>query len=160
MWKCTNYRRTEGLTGLQYWSTCPNSNWRLKADQPVFTNKSVCEGAIAAEKNSDPVIYNNSDEDRDRGWAVKLWCFEPETTPPTVLSVTPTDGSNDFPIDDSRVRVDFSEPSQNAPGGNGPYRTASVESTGTDLQCAARYLGTIAPVPGLVRRRCNGARRR
>jgi hypothetical protein len=109
MWKCTIYRRTEGFTGFQYWSSCPNSNWRLKANQPVFTSLSACEDAIGVLKNSDSVIYNNSTEDRMRGYAVKLLCFEPDTTAPTVLSVTPTDGSSDFAIDGSRVRVDFSD---------------------------------------------------
>ena len=109
MWKCTIYRRTEGLTGLQYWSSCPNENWRLKADQPVFTSISDCEDAIRVLKGSDAVIYNNSEEDRARGWAVKLLCFEPDITPPAVLSVTPADGSSGFPIDGSRLRVDFSD---------------------------------------------------
>jgi hypothetical protein len=109
MWKCTIYRRTEGLTGLQYWSSCPDGNWRLKADQPVFTNLSDCEDAIRVQKSSDTVIYDNSDEDRARGWAVKLLCFEPDITSPAVLSVSPADGSNGFPIDGSRLRVDFSD---------------------------------------------------
>ena len=109
MWKCTIYRRTEGLTGLQYWSSCPNSNWRLKADQPVFTSLSACEDAISVLKSSDPVIYNNSSDDRARGWAVKLLCAEPDATPPRVLSVSPADGSTGFPIEGTRLRVDFSD---------------------------------------------------
>ena len=109
MWKCTIYRKTDGFTGIQYWGSCPNNNWRLKADQPVFTSKAVCEDAIRTLKVSDPKIYDNSEEDRTRGWAVKLWCFEPDTKPPAVLAVSPADLSTGFPIEGSRLRVDFSD---------------------------------------------------
>ncbi len=110
MWKCTIYRRTDGLTGIQFWSNCPNENWTLKANQPVFTSLEACEDAIRVLKNSDPEIYNNSEQDRARGWAVKLLCFEPDTKAPAVLSVSPEDESTGFPIDaGSRVRANFSD---------------------------------------------------
>ncbi len=109
MWKCTIYRMTDGFTGLQYWGNCPNENWTLKADQPVFTSLSACEDAIRVLKASDPEIYDDSEEDRARGSATKLLCMEPDTTPPTVLSVSPADGSSSFPAEGSRLRVDFSD---------------------------------------------------
>ena len=109
MWKCTIYRRVDGFTGIEFWSKWPNENWRLKAGQPVFTSLADCEAAINVLKNSDPVIYDNSKEDRDRRWAIKLLCFEPDKTPPTILSVSPANESTGFPIDGSRLRAEFSD---------------------------------------------------
>lgn len=109
IWKCTIYRVVEGLTGAEYWSSCPNDNWNLKANQPVFTGKDACWAAIDVLKKNDAAIYDNSAEDRARGWAVKLWCFEPDNTPPAVLSVSPAEGSSIFAIEGSRLRVDFSD---------------------------------------------------
>lgn len=109
IWWCTVYRMTEGLTGLQYWGSCYGSNWDLLANQPVFTSQEDCDAAIRELKNTDPIIYDNSDEDKQRGWAVKLICSEPDTTAPTVLSLLPADGAGGVSIDGLRVRVAFSD---------------------------------------------------
>ncbi|MCH8074057.1 MAG: Ig-like domain-containing protein [Proteobacteria bacterium] len=109
MWECTIYRQTDGLTGLKFWGSCPGSNWTLRANQPVFGNLEACEAAIQVEKDTDPVVYDNSEEDRNRGWARKLLCAEPDTTAPAVSSVSPEDGSSGFPIDGTTLRVEFSD---------------------------------------------------
>jgi N-acetylneuraminic acid mutarotase len=109
MFRCTVHRQYDGLTGIGFWGLCPNENWNLKSGQPVFPNKDACWTAVEALKRSDPYIYDNSQEDRDRGMAEKLWCFEPDTTPPAILSVSPANDSNDFPVSGSSVHADFSD---------------------------------------------------
>ena len=109
MFSCLIYRKVESFTGIPYWGRCPSGIWHLRSSQPLFTSLAACEDAITVLKNSDPEIYDNSKADRDRGWAVKLWCFEEDVTPPTVISVSPLDESTTFPIEGSRIRAEFSE---------------------------------------------------
>ncbi len=54
MWNCIIYRVVEGLTSAEYWSSCPNDNWRLEADQPVFTSKDACYAAVDVLKKMTP----------------------------------------------------------------------------------------------------------
>jgi N-acetylneuraminic acid mutarotase len=109
MWECTVYYQTDGLTGFQFWGLCPGGNWTPRANQPLFANQAACEVAIDAETNSNTSIYDDSDEDRLRGWAKKLLCLEPDTTPPTVSSISPTDGSTGFPVSGTNLYVEFSD---------------------------------------------------
>jgi N-acetylneuraminic acid mutarotase len=109
MFRCTIHRRFDGLTGLGYWTSCPNDNWNLKSGQPLFAKDADCWAAVDSLKKSDPEVYDNSQADRDRGWAQKLWCLEPDETPPAILFVSPKNESSGFPIDGSRLRADFSD---------------------------------------------------
>jgi len=109
IWECTIYYKTDGLTGIRYWSSCPNDNWTPRANQPVFSNLTDCEAAIRIEKETDSAVWNNSQQDRDRTWARKLVCSAPDTTPPRVLSESPADGSTGFPATGTSVRAEFSD---------------------------------------------------
>jgi len=107
--QCTVYRKTDGLTGLTYWGRCESHTWGPRPDEPIFNNLEACEARIQVLENTVSSVYNNSDEDKARGWARKLFCDEPDTAAPTVLSLSPADGSSGFPIFDTGVRVEFSE---------------------------------------------------
>lgn len=109
IWECAVFYLTDGLTGLQFWGSCPGGNWTPRADQPLFANKAACETAIDLETATNSSIWDNSEQDRLRGWAVKLLCLEPDTTPPTVLSASPADGSTGFPASGTNLYVEFSD---------------------------------------------------
>jgi hypothetical protein len=109
MFRCTVYRRYEGFTGIGYWTLCPDEIWYLRSGQPLFASDEDCWAAVDALKKSDPGVYDNSKEDRDRGYAQKLWCFKRDITPPGILSVSPTNESSTFPIGGSQILAYFSD---------------------------------------------------
>ncbi|MEE8464494.1 MAG: Ig-like domain-containing protein [Gammaproteobacteria bacterium] len=109
IWECTIFYKTDGLTGIRFWSSCPNDNWKPRANQPVFGSLADCEAAIRIEKDTDSAVWNDSQQDRDRTWARRLVCSAPDTTPPRVLSESPADGSNGFPATGTSVRAEFSD---------------------------------------------------
>jgi len=107
--QCFVYRKTEGLTGLRYWGSCESHTWGPRPDEPIFNNLEACKARIQVLKDTVSSVYDNSDEDKARGGAWKLFCEEPDTAAPTVLSMSPADGSSGFPISGTGVRVEFSE---------------------------------------------------
>jgi hypothetical protein len=42
----------------------------------VFTSRSNCLTAVGIAQDNDPVVYDSSQEDRDRGYAYDLWYFQ------------------------------------------------------------------------------------
>jgi len=73
MWDCGKVYRWNGL----WWEwKCPEGGWGIRANQPVFTSLMDCQTAIGILQDTDPVILDNSQEDRDRGYAVDLFCIE------------------------------------------------------------------------------------
>jgi hypothetical protein len=73
MWSCLKVYRWNGL--FNQWN-CIDDSWRIVSNQPVFTSRSDCLTAVGIEQDNDPVTYDNSEEDRDRGYAYDLWCFK------------------------------------------------------------------------------------
>jgi len=107
--QCTTYRKTDGLTGISFWASCEDYTWEPRPDEPLFNNLEACEERIRVLKDTDSFVYDNSDDDKARRWARKLFCVEPDTTPPTLVSRSPAADSSDFPISGSSVRAVFSE---------------------------------------------------
>ena len=61
-----------------FWGRCPDNNSIIpRANQPVFTSLEDCLIAKEIEINSDPYTWDDSQEDRDRGWADQLYCTTP-----------------------------------------------------------------------------------
>ena len=54
---------------------CPNSQWNVRSNQPVFTSLMDCQTAIGILQDTNPVILDYSQEDKDRGYAVDLFCI-------------------------------------------------------------------------------------
>jgi hypothetical protein len=73
MWSCQKVYRWNGL--FNQWN-CIEDSWRVVSNQPVFTSRSDCLTAVGIEQDADPDIYDNSQEDRDRGFAYDLWCLK------------------------------------------------------------------------------------
>jgi len=46
----------------------------VRANQPVFTALNDCLIAKGHEQDNDPLVLDDSQEDRDRGWADELYC--------------------------------------------------------------------------------------
>jgi len=137
MFRCLIYRQVEGLTGIEYWGSCPYGNWNLVSTQPVFTSLAACENAITVLKNSDPEIYDNSEADRARGSAVKVVCSTPDITPPTVISVSPVEADTTFPIEGSTIHAVFSD---NMDPNTFTTTTFTLEdSTGTPVPGTVNY---------------------
>jgi len=70
---CQIYYRWNGL--FNSWTSCDNE-WTPVANQPVFTNLNDCLIAKGLLLDSDPVYFDNTQEDKDRGYALDLFCFE------------------------------------------------------------------------------------
>jgi hypothetical protein len=107
--QCAVYRKTDGLFGFSFWGSCESHTWEPRPGEPIFSSREACEARIKVLKKSDSYVYDNSDEDKARHWARKLFCLDPDTTAPSVISRSPADGSVDFPIGGTSVRVGFSE---------------------------------------------------
>ena len=69
---CPIYYRWNGL--FVSWTACDNE-WTPVANQPVFTSLNDCLIAKGLLLDEDPLYWDNSQEDKDRGYAVKLFCF-------------------------------------------------------------------------------------
>ena len=107
--QCTAYRRTDGFTGISFWASCEDYTWEPRPDEPLFNNLEACEERIRVLKNTNTYVYDNSDDDKARRWARKLFCDEPDTTPPTLVSKSPAADSSGFPISGRNVQAGFSE---------------------------------------------------
>ncbi len=70
---CPIYYRWNGL--FNSWTSCDNE-WTPVSNQPVFTSLNDCLIAKGLLLDEDPVYWDNTQEDRDRGYALKLFCFE------------------------------------------------------------------------------------
>ena len=69
---CPIYYRWNGL--YYSWTSCDNA-WTPVADQPVFTSLEDCQIAKRILINQNGTYWDNSQEDKDRGYAWKLFCF-------------------------------------------------------------------------------------
>ncbi len=69
---CPIYYRWNGWANS--WTSCDN-NWTLVANQPVFTDVWDCLIAKGHLLDEDRIYWENSQEDKNRGYAVKLFCF-------------------------------------------------------------------------------------
>lgn len=69
---CPIYYRWNGL--FNSWTSCDNA-WTPVADQPVFTSLEDCQIAKRILVSESSTYWDNSKEDRDRGYAWKLFCF-------------------------------------------------------------------------------------
>ena len=68
--QCTVY-----YDDLRGWSECRDvKEWSLRPNQPVFTALNDCLTAKGHEQDNDPTVWDDSREDRDRGWAVLVVC--------------------------------------------------------------------------------------
>ncbi len=57
------------------WSICKDADlFSNRANQPVFTALNDCLMAKGIEQDNDPTVWDDSQEDRDRGWADMLFC--------------------------------------------------------------------------------------
>jgi hypothetical protein len=60
---------------LYGWSQCREAEqWSLRPNQPVFTALSDCLVAKGHEQDEDPLIWDDSRQDRDRGYADLVVC--------------------------------------------------------------------------------------
>jgi hypothetical protein len=60
---------------IAFWGHCPsNSDLSWRENQPVFTALMDCQTAIGFEQQNDPLVWDDSQADRDRGWAIQLYC--------------------------------------------------------------------------------------
>ena len=58
-----------------FWGHCPSDNdLSFRENQPIFTALMDCQTAIGFEQQNDPVVWDDSQADRDRGWAIQLYC--------------------------------------------------------------------------------------
>ncbi len=69
---CPIYYRWNGL--FISWTACDNA-WTPVANQPVFTSLNDCLIAKGHLQDTDTLYWDNSQEDKDRGYALKLFCF-------------------------------------------------------------------------------------
>ncbi len=70
---CLIYYRWNGL--FNSWTSCDNA-WTPVENQPVFTNLSDCLIAKGHLQDQNTTYWDNSQEDKDRGYAWKLFCFD------------------------------------------------------------------------------------
>jgi len=58
-----------------WWSDCRTTEeWSLRPNQPVFTALNDCLIAKGHEQDEDSTVWDDSQEDRDRGWAMLVVC--------------------------------------------------------------------------------------
>ena len=69
---CPIYYRWNGL--YVSWTACDNQ-WTLVANQPVFTDLWDCLIAKGHLLDEYSIYWDNTQEDKDRGYAKKLFCF-------------------------------------------------------------------------------------
>ncbi len=69
---CPIYYRWNGI--FVSWTACDNE-WTPVSNQPVFTSLNDCLIAKGLLLDEDPLYWDNSQEDKDRGYALKLFCF-------------------------------------------------------------------------------------
>ncbi len=69
---CVIYYTWNGL--VNSWTSCDNA-WTPVENQPVFTNLSDCLIAKGHLQDENTTYWDNSQEDKDRGYAWKLFCF-------------------------------------------------------------------------------------
>ncbi len=70
MTQCTVY-----YDMFQGWSECRTAEeWSLRPNQPVFTALNDCLIAKGHEQDNDPTVWDDTQEDRDRGWALLVIC--------------------------------------------------------------------------------------
>jgi hypothetical protein len=70
MMQCTVYYNFPGG-----WTDCRDADlWSLRPNQPVFTALSDCLIAKGHEQDEDPTVWDDTQEDRDRGWATLIVC--------------------------------------------------------------------------------------
>ena len=57
------------------WSDCRTAReWSTRPNQPVFTALNDCLIAKGHAQDNDPTVWDDSQEDRDRGWALLVIC--------------------------------------------------------------------------------------
>ncbi len=70
MTQCTVYYQFVGG-----WSECRDAaEWSSTPNQPVFTALNDCLVAKGQKQDLDATVWDDTQEDRDRGWAVLLIC--------------------------------------------------------------------------------------
>lgn len=69
---CPIYYRSNGL--FNFWTSCDNA-WTPVENQPVFTNLDDCLIAKGHLQDENSTYWDNSQEDKSRGYAWKLFCF-------------------------------------------------------------------------------------
>ena len=69
---CPIYYRWNGITDS--WTAC-DTEWTLVANQPVFTDIWDCLTAKGHLLDENSTYWENNQEDKDRGYAWKLFCF-------------------------------------------------------------------------------------
>ena len=69
---CPIYYRWNGIS--YSWTACDNQ-WTLVPNQPVFTDLWDCQIAKGHLLDENSTYWENSQEDKDRGYAWKLFCF-------------------------------------------------------------------------------------
>ncbi len=70
MMQCTVYYNVPGG-----WTDCRDvEDWSLRPNQPVFTALNDCLIAKGHEQDEDPTVWDDTQEDRDRGWALLVVC--------------------------------------------------------------------------------------
>jgi hypothetical protein len=58
-----------------FWGHClSNNDISVRENQPIFTALMDCQTAIGLEQQNDPLVWDDSLEDRDREWAMQLYC--------------------------------------------------------------------------------------
>ena len=63
------------VPGAREWTECrTEEEWSLRPNQPVYTALNDCLIAKGHEQDDDPTVWDDSQEDRDRGWAVLVIC--------------------------------------------------------------------------------------
>ena len=57
------------------WTECRDADlWSMRANLPVFTALNDCLVAKGHEQDEDPSVWDDTQEDRDRGWADLIVC--------------------------------------------------------------------------------------
>ena len=69
---CVIYYRWNGW--WYSWTACDNA-WQPVANQPVFTNLNDCLIAKGHLQDENGTYWDNSEADKNRGYAWKLFCF-------------------------------------------------------------------------------------
>ena len=58
-----------------FWGRCPSSfDLSSRQNQPIFTALMDCQTAMGYEQQNDSLVLDDSQEDRNRGWAIELYC--------------------------------------------------------------------------------------
>jgi hypothetical protein len=69
---CPIYYRWDGL--FYSWTSCDNA-WAPVENQPVFTSLGDCLIAKGHLQDENGTYWDNSQDDKNRGYAWKLFCF-------------------------------------------------------------------------------------